>query len=121
MHDFSDPVREGSTATLVCETVGGHPLPRISWWRGKALLDDVVEEVDAKTRRVRNTLRLPNVGRREHGHRLTCRASNTNLTRPVETSIKINMVCKYPTKRQIIRITTALPGCWSVGWSVIKL
>jgi hypothetical protein len=50
LHDYSDPVREGSTATLVCETVGGDPLPRISWWRGKTIVDDVVEEVDAKAR-----------------------------------------------------------------------
>ena len=44
-HEYTEPVREGATATLVCETVGGDPLPRISWWRGKTVIDDVVEEV----------------------------------------------------------------------------
>ena len=38
-------MREGATAALVCETAGGDPLPRISWWRGKTVIDDVVEEV----------------------------------------------------------------------------
>ena len=55
-------------------------------------------QVDNKLRVVRNTLRLPNVSRRDHGTRLTCRASNTDLAGPVATSVKINMVCKYRTK-----------------------
>ena len=42
---FSDPVREGSTLTLICETQGGEPLPRLTWKRGQSVLDDVVEEV----------------------------------------------------------------------------
>ena len=54
-------------------------------------------QVDNKLHVVRNTLRLPNVARRDHGARLTCRASNTNLTSPLATSVKINMVCEYPT------------------------
>ena len=43
--EWTGPVREGATAALVCETAGGDPLPRISWWRGKTVIDDVVEEV----------------------------------------------------------------------------
>ena len=43
--EWTAPVREGATAALVCETAGGDPLPRISWWRGKTVIDDVVEEV----------------------------------------------------------------------------
>ncbi len=64
-------------------------------WRGKTILDDVVEEVDASAKRVRNTLRLPALRRSDHGARLTCKAANTNLTAPAKTSVNINMVCKY--------------------------
>ena len=64
-------------------------------WRGSTILDDVVEEIDAKTVVVRNTLRLPNLQRSDHGAALTCKAANTNLTQPVETTVKVNMVCKY--------------------------
>ena len=55
--------------------------------------------MDNKLRVVRNTLRLPNVSRRDHGTRLTCRASNTDLAGPVSTSVKINMVCEYRTNQ----------------------
>ncbi|TRY71663.1 hypothetical protein TCAL_04738 [Tigriopus californicus] len=88
----TEHVREDSTAVLICETIGGDPLPRLSWWREKTIVDDVVEEVDAKIFKVRNTLRLPNLKRSDHGTTYTCKAFNTNLTAPVETSIKINMV-----------------------------
>lgn len=88
----TEHVREDSTAVLICETIGGDPLPRLSWWREKTIVDDVVEEVDAKIFKVRNTLRLPNLKRSDHGTTYTCKAFNTNLTDPVETSIKINMV-----------------------------
>ena len=54
-----------------------------------------MEEIDAKTSTVRNALRMPNLQRSDHGAALTCKAANTNLTQPVETTVKINMVCKY--------------------------
>ena len=92
--DYTEPVTEGGSLTMICETIGGDPLPRVSWWRGTRLIDDIVDEVDSKSSRVRNSLRVVNLQRKDQGERLTCKASNTNLTEPVETSIAINMVCK---------------------------
>ena len=91
---FSDPVREGSTLTLICETQGGEPLPRLTWKRGQSVLDDVVEEVDTQNRVVRNYLKLPSLKRQDHDDVLACLASNTNLSVPLITYININMVCK---------------------------
>ena len=94
----SEPVQEGSTLTLICETQGGEPLPRLTWKRGQstAVLDDVVEEVDTQNRVVRNYLKMPSLHRKDHDDVLACVASNTNLTaRPQITYININMVCKY--------------------------
>ena len=93
--DYTEPVTEGGSLTMICETTGGDPLPRVSWWRGTRLVDDIVDEVDSKVFRVRNSLRMVNLQRKDQGERITCKASNTNMTEPVETSIAINMVCKY--------------------------
>ena len=93
----TDPVSEGGKLILVCESVGGIPPPRLTWYKDKVVVDDVVEEVDAGRRGVvRNTLRLRNLRRTDHGADLSCKASNTNLTSPAVTRIKVNMVCKYP-------------------------
>ena len=91
----SEPVQEGSTLTLICETQGGSPLPRLTWKRGQVILDDVVEEVDTQNRVVRNYLKMPSLHRQDHDDVLSCLASNTNLTwTPLVTYININMVCK---------------------------
>ena len=50
---------------MICETLGGDPLPRVSWWRGTRLIDDIVDEVDPKTARVRNSLRIINLQRKD--------------------------------------------------------
>jgi len=55
--DYTEPVTEGGSLTMICETTGGDPLPRVSWWRGTRLIDDIVDEVDTKLSRVRNSLR----------------------------------------------------------------
>ena len=91
----SEPVQEGSTLTLICETQGGEPLPRLTWKRGQVILDDVIEEVDTQNRVVRNYLKMPSLHRRDHGDVLSCLASNTNLSAPEITYININMVCKW--------------------------
>ena len=90
----SEPVQEGSTLTLICETQGGEPLPRLTWKRNQIVIDDVVEEVDPQNRVVRNYLKMPNLHRKDHDEVLSCLASNTNLTSPQITYININMVCK---------------------------
>ena len=90
----SEPVQEGSTLTLICETQGGEPLPRLTWKRNQIVIDDVVEEVDPQNRVVRNYLKMPNLHRKDHDEVLSCLASNTNLTAPQITYMNINMVCK---------------------------
>ena len=94
---LTDPTTENAQLSLVCESTGGSPPPRLTWYRDKAVVDDVVEEVDAgrDRGRVRNTLRMRPLRRGDQGQDLTCKAANTNLTAPAETSVKINMVCKY--------------------------
>jgi len=99
----SEPVQEGSTLTLICETQGGEPLPRLTWKRGQSVLDDVVEEVDTQNRVVRNYLKMPSLHRKDHDDVLSCVASNTNLTaRPQITYININMVFP-PIRAKIVR------------------
>ena len=92
---LSEPVQEGSTLTLICETQGGEPLPRLTWKRGQVVIDDVVEEVDSQNSVVRNYLKMPSLKRQDHDDVLACLASNTNLSVPLITYININMVCKW--------------------------
>lgn len=95
LFDLTKPVEERVALTLVCETRGGDPLPRLSWWRGKSLIDPMMENVDRTNGIVRNTLSLQNLQRTNQGEKITCKAANTNLTSPQSATVAINMVCKY--------------------------
>lgn len=98
----SEPVKEGSTILLICVSTGARPLPRLSWLRGHQVIDDVMEEMNTDSRTVKNILRLGPLRRSDHGEKITCQASNTNMTAPVSTGISINMVFP-PIRAKIVR------------------
>ena len=63
MIDFTIPVEEGGTLTLLCETIGGEPLPRLTWWKGSGtkLIDSTTEYIDSQGKVVRNRLIMKNM------------------------------------------------------------
>ena len=95
--DYTMPIEEGGTLTLLCETIGGEPLPRLTWWKGggSTMIDSSTEYVDSKGTVVRNRLVMKNMQRNNHGEKLTCKSSNTNLTASPTTSVNVQMICKY--------------------------
>ena len=95
--DFTMPVEEGGSLTLLCETIGGEPLPRLTWWKGggNKLVDSSTEYIDKKGKVVRNRLVMKNMQRNHQGEKLTCKSSNTNLTASPTTSVNVQMICKF--------------------------
>ncbi|XP_047496751.1 uncharacterized protein LOC125044245, partial [Penaeus chinensis] len=37
------PFAEGAVVNISCQVLGGHPRPKVTWWEGGSLLDDVNE------------------------------------------------------------------------------
>ncbi|XP_069179049.1 cell adhesion molecule 1-like [Procambarus clarkii] len=83
------PFLEGETVTLNCRAEGGSPPPSVTWWEGAVLLDMTSEKETSE--QVTNTLVVTSLTRRDLHRPLTCQASNTNLTRPLQTTVTINM------------------------------
>ncbi|KAF2364232.1 CD80-like immunoglobulin C2-set [Trinorchestia longiramus] len=83
------PYALGDTMNLWCTAVGGNPPPNISWWLDGELLDDVTE--DRREDSTTNNLTLSGLARHHLGTKLACSASNTNLTKPISTSVTIDM------------------------------
>ena len=76
----------------------GRPIPKVTWWRDHALLDDVSEEIESdgsneRNTRVTNELRLIQLRREDLHTILTCQASNNNISVPVSTNVKLDMHC----------------------------
>ena len=86
------PYKIGDTVRLRCTALGGRPLPRVTWWRDHALLDDSFKQFgDFK---VENELILYDLKREDLHSILTCQATNNNISVPVSTSVKLDMNCK---------------------------
>ena len=98
------PYNIGDTVRLRCVSLGGHPQPKVTWWRDHALLDSSdSNQVSFKTE---NELILKDLQRDDLHSILTCQASNNNISVPVSTSVKLDMNCKYIAKRsRCVKIT----------------
>ncbi|XP_065214217.1 nephrin-like isoform X2 [Planococcus citri] len=66
----------------------GNPKPKLTWWRGLDQLDYTYEEDEDV---VKNTLWIDNLQRENMNDILTCKAENSNLTKPVYFNVSINL------------------------------
>ncbi|XP_063872675.1 nephrin-like [Scylla paramamosain] len=83
------PYLEGGRVILTCKTIGGRPSPTLVWLRDGRLVEDSYT-VDHRGQ-VRNLLHLDNLSRKFLDATFTCRATNNNITQPLDTSVTINM------------------------------
>ncbi|KAK8730855.1 hypothetical protein OTU49_007652, partial [Cherax quadricarinatus] len=67
----------------------GKPPPRVTWWTNGEMIDDTDESPRAHT--VTNTLTLARLTLAHLHTIIVCRASNSNHTAPVQTSVTIEM------------------------------
>ena len=86
------PFTEGETLRLTCRATGGSPPPTVLWLEGEAYLDVVAEVVTPDL--VANMMEVRALARRDLHRTLTCRASNTNMTAPLVTSVTLDMTCE---------------------------
>ncbi|KAL1442018.1 hypothetical protein MTO96_008027 [Rhipicephalus appendiculatus] len=86
------PYLEGEDLTLTCDVYDGQPEPVVTWWRGSELLQQALSRTAGGHPRA--TLFLLRLARTDYQARLTCRATNSNITQPVATTIVVNMHLK---------------------------
>lgn len=71
----------------------GRPRPNVTWYLDNTVIDESFEQrPDGRTI---NHLLYPNIGRQHLNSRLTCVASNTNLTPPNNKVIVLDVNCKF--------------------------
>ncbi|XP_015924697.1 nephrin [Parasteatoda tepidariorum] len=87
--DIIGPYDEGSTVTFICDVDGGDPTPSVTWWKGDSLID--VDFNVTKRGFVRNELILTDIRRTDIMDEYSCRASNTNLTKPKVAEVQLDM------------------------------
>lgn len=87
--------REKRTTTRVSflhVCISGNPKPNVHWWRNDELLDQTFEFFEDKAT---NILFLERVGRKNVDDKLSCRATNSKLTKMVTAAVSVNLYRKY--------------------------
>ena len=73
--------------------VPGNPLPRVLWYLDDEVIDDQFQQTYDGT--IKNGLTIRKLTRKHTAGRLRCLATNNNITRPAETSLRLKMLCKF--------------------------
>ncbi|GIY62644.1 uncharacterized protein CEXT_510041 [Caerostris extrusa] len=74
------PYNEGEPLVLMCEVIGGQPIPTVTWWRESVLLDDTYDIDPSGV--IRNELLISSLQRHDLMAVLSCQASNNNVSVP---------------------------------------
>ncbi|XP_065167789.1 B-cell receptor CD22 [Atheta coriaria] len=94
------PFFEGQPLFLSCQTTGGKPPPRVTWWANDTLLDGVVDTGRSALTAV-NQLVIPKAPRSLRGSRLECRASSMEIAGDIVREVPIIIFLK-PNKVKIV-------------------
>ncbi|KAG5673612.1 hypothetical protein PVAND_003641 [Polypedilum vanderplanki] len=85
------PYKEGSSVNITCMSSGGIPLPRVTWFKEHALIDDSFVEMPGGNNSVINVLHLPKVTRADLETTYTCQASNGHILPPLSNKVILDM------------------------------
>ncbi|XP_068213715.1 LOW QUALITY PROTEIN: protein turtle homolog B-like [Palaemon carinicauda] len=83
------PYTLGTEVIYTCRVTGGSPRPTVSWWDGDILLDNISEVNKGQV--TSNEMYQPSLTRYDFNRTLTCIASNSDLVKPLMSSITIDM------------------------------
>ncbi|CAM1308475.1 Uncharacterised protein r2_g1842 [Pycnogonum litorale] len=119
LHGRIGPFNEGDSLRLPCSVKKGRPTPSLIWLMYDRPIDQ--KYTVTKERLVKNELVLHKLDRSYVDARLTCQASNNNITKPSTSHILLNLNLK-PLKVRIISKSTWMSAgksikfeCKSVG------
>lgn len=83
----------------------GNPTPEVTWWQEERMIDRHAEIRHSEQGVARNVLQLERLGRVDLRTKLSCHASNTQLSQPLTKSVEIEL------NRKSYTPTTFIPFC----------
>ncbi|GFU48814.1 nephrin [Nephila pilipes] len=89
---FIGPFTEGERLVLICEAVGGRPVPSVVWKKGPTILQGSISRSEQGW--IRNEIVFDRLRRQDLFTELLCQASNNNLTASVTSSVTIDLNLK---------------------------
>jgi hypothetical protein len=76
-------------------SLAGRPLPQVTWWRDNILLNTT--SVQILDKKVKNTLQLSRLERKDLHNSYVCQSSNNDVSPPLTSSVTLDLNCKSST------------------------
>lgn len=92
LNNIIGPFPEGFNLILICEVDKGRPVPSVTWWSGSHLIDSTYTTTSNNI--LRNELIVGELKRDHLMRSFTCQASNSNISLPASTTVKLNVTLK---------------------------
>ncbi|CAN7991779.1 unnamed protein product, partial [Ixodes hexagonus] len=83
------PFNEGERLVLLCEVVGGHPAPSITWRLGTTDMNHVISQIQLDKSIA--WVEIERLERRHFMNELTCSASSGGVASPQKTSVMVDL------------------------------
>jgi Immunoglobulin domain len=88
------PYSEGDTMKLKCDVYGGKPTPKLTWHRdGYPILSETF--LVPSGRHLRSEIVVERLSRQDLNSRFTCKAINHPRATAIESSVQLDMNCKF--------------------------
>ncbi|XP_064469488.1 hemicentin-2-like [Ornithodoros turicata] len=81
----------GDVVHLLCETRGGRPRPRLSWWRDGELVQSSPSASTSSGDGVVSRIRFGPLTRADLLTKVTCQAQNNNVSEPLSTTVVLDL------------------------------
>lgn len=91
---LAGPFRESQEFFLSCQVSGGHPPPKVTWWRNGIEIPGTSHQSVASGTVINNIL-MRSVPRSYYGSKLICKAQGSTLIEPIEKEVTIQLHCEY--------------------------
>lgn len=88
------PYSEGDTMKLKCDVIGGKPQPKLTWYRDGYQIQSETFMVPSG-RYLRSEIVVERLSRQDLNSRFTCKAINHPRATAIESSVQLDMNCKF--------------------------
>lgn len=82
-------------------SLAGRPLPQVTWWRDNILLNTT--SVQILDKKVKNTLQLSRLERKDLHNSYVCQSSNNDVSPPLTSSVTLDLNCKLSTTHSCLQ------------------
>ena len=101
--DLDGVFSEGDDVEMLCRVPASKPMAQLTWHVDGLLQVQSIPSL-VTNKHVTRSLRIERIQRHHSGVRLTCRSTNSELTKPKNVTMTLRLNCKYFDSAEILKL-----------------